>query len=417
MMFHKSDQAAGRQATGLRRWRGLILVSAASLAVASLLTACSQLTATLTVDFVYATSALGAGANQYGQVDVFEINSESGRMRQIPTSPFPSGGRKPVAEVVSSDKTTLYIANSDDNSIVQFTIGNDGKIYPQNTVNTPGVFPVAVAISGSNLFVADTYQPLPTCSSASPCTGSIAAYPILKDDSLDRTHPFVNGTLDTNYWPLTLPGVTTDIVAPTAITASGSTVYVAAWDTTANTGYVFGFAVNGASLAPINSGVPVAAGIHPSAITVDPSGAYLYVTDLGGNNVRGYSIASGGTLAPLSGSPFPAGNQPEAIVVDANTKFAYVANSLDSTITGYTISSGSLKAIATFATDTQPVAIGIDPNLNEYLYTANFLGNSVSGFRIDSNSGSLLSSQFSPSRANANLTAVAAIPHGSTAGK
>lgn len=413
MMFHKSDQAEGRETTGLRRWRGLLLVTAASLAVASLLTACSQLTATLTVDFVYVTSSLGAGPNQYGQVDVFEINSESGRMRQIPTSPFPSGGRKPVSEVVSSDKSTLFIANSDDNSIVQFTIGNDGKLYPQNTVNTPGVFPVSITISGSTLFVADTYQPLPTCSSASPCTGSIAAYPILKDDSLDRNHPFVNGTLDTNYWPLPVPGAAADVVAPTAITASGSTVYVAAWDTTANTGYVFGFSVNGTSLAPINNGVPFAAGIHPSAITVDPSGAYVYVTDMSGNHVLGYSIASTGALAPLAGSPFPAGNQPVAIVVDAHTKFAYVANSLDSTITGYSIASGSLKAIATFGTDTQPVAIGIDPNLNEFLYTANFLGNSVSGFRIDSNSGSLVSSQFSPSKANANLTAVAAIPHGS----
>jgi 6-phosphogluconolactonase (cycloisomerase 2 family) len=59
-------------------------------------------------------------------------------MRQIPTSPFPSGGRNPVAEAVSSDNTNLYVVNQDDNTIVQFIIGNDGKLYPQNTVNTPG---------------------------------------------------------------------------------------------------------------------------------------------------------------------------------------------------------------------------------------------------------------------------------------
>ena len=54
-------------------------------------------------------------------------------MRQIPTSPFPSGGRNPVAEAVSTDITTLYVVNQDDNTIVQFIIGNDGKLYPQNT--------------------------------------------------------------------------------------------------------------------------------------------------------------------------------------------------------------------------------------------------------------------------------------------
>ena len=142
MKFNKSSQ--------------LVLVSAASLLAAGLVTACG----TLTADFVFVTSAKAAGPNSYGEVNVFEVNSESGFMRQIPTSPFPSGGRNPVAEAVSPDETTLYVVNQDDNTIVQFTIGNDGKLYPQNTLNTPGVFPLAVAVTGNYLYVADTYQPL-----------------------------------------------------------------------------------------------------------------------------------------------------------------------------------------------------------------------------------------------------------------
>src|SRR5579863_2068851 len=133
----------------------LLAISAASLLAATFLSAC----ATLTVDFVYVTSARAAGPNNYGEVDVFEINSESGNMRQIPTSPFPSGGRDPVAEAVAPDQTNLYVVNKDDNTIVQFVIGNDGKLYPQNTVNTPGVFPLAAVVGGKKLFVADTYQP------------------------------------------------------------------------------------------------------------------------------------------------------------------------------------------------------------------------------------------------------------------
>src|SRR5450432_2486413 len=158
----------------------LALVAAASLLIATMLTACE----TLTVDFVFVTSAKAAGANSYGVVDVFEINSESGQMRQIPSSPFPSGGRNPVAEVVSSDNTNLFVVNEDDNTIEQFLIGNDGKVYPQNTTNTPGIFPIAVAVSGTNLYVADTYQPLPTCSPAAPCSGSVAAFPIATTGAL-----------------------------------------------------------------------------------------------------------------------------------------------------------------------------------------------------------------------------------------
>jgi 6-phosphogluconolactonase len=139
MKFNKSGQ--------------LLLVSAASLLLATLITACE----TLTVDFVFVTSSKAAGPNNYGEIDVFEVNSESGFMRQIPTSPFPSGGRNPVAEAVSTDNYNLYVVNQDDNDIVQYVIGNDGKVYPQNTVNTPGIYPLAVAVNGTNLFVLDTY--------------------------------------------------------------------------------------------------------------------------------------------------------------------------------------------------------------------------------------------------------------------
>ncbi len=127
MKFNKSSQ--------------LLLVSAASLLVAGFMTACI----TLTVDFVFVASSKAAGPNNYGEIDVFEINSESGRMRQIPASPFPSEGRDPVAEAVSTDNGSLFVANQDDNNIVQFVIGNDGKLYPYNTVNTPGVYPLALA--------------------------------------------------------------------------------------------------------------------------------------------------------------------------------------------------------------------------------------------------------------------------------
>jgi 6-phosphogluconolactonase (cycloisomerase 2 family) len=394
MKFNKSGQ--------------LLLVSAASLLVAGLVTACG----TLTVDFVFVASSKAAGANSYGEIDVFEVNSESGRMRQIPTSPFPSGGRNPVAEAVSSDNTNLYVVNHDDNSIVEFVIGSDGKLYPQNTVNTPGIFPVAVAVNGSNLFVADTYQPLPQCSSAAPCSGSVAVLPIGTNDQLGTA--VANGNL--NYWPLSLPSSPKDILLPTGVSvlASGADVYVSAYDTTANTGYVFGFAVgSGGALTPLNGGVPFPAGTNPSSITSDPTGSHVYVTDYAQGKVWGYSVASAsGDLAPLSGSPFAAGDEPMAMVVDPSGKYAYVANSLDSNLTAYTVSGGALTFLGTYATGTQPVAIGIDPSAKHFLYTANFLGSTVSGFELSTVDGTLLNSQYSPYTSNAQPTAVAAIPHG-----
>ena len=390
----------------LNRSSQLVLASAASLLAAGLLTACG----TLTVDFVFVTSAKAAGTNSYGEIDVYEVNSESGFMRHIPTSPFPSGGRNPVAEATSPDSTNLYVVNEDDNTIVQFTIGTDGKVYPQNTLNTPGVFPLAVATAGKFLFVADTYQPLPTCSTAAPCSGSIAVFPIGTNDALGSAA--VNATISASYWPLTLPSSPTDVITPTAIAATSSYVYVTAFDATKGGGYVFGFTVNSdGTLTALNGGAPFAAGTQPSSIASAPGGSVIYVTDSASNDVLAYS-ANAGVLSPVGGSPFPTGNAPAAVVVNATGSYVFVANSLDSNLSVYSSSGGVLSSLGTYTTGTQPVAIGIDPSLNEYLYTANFLGNSVTGFRVNASTGALLNSQESPYGANANPTAVAAIPHG-----
>jgi 6-phosphogluconolactonase (cycloisomerase 2 family) len=359
-----------------------------------------------------------------------------------------------VAEAVSSDHNNLFVVNQDDNTIVQFVIGNDGKLYPNNTVNTPGGFPFAVAVNGSNLFVVDTYQPLSTCSPAEPCSGSIAVYPLAAGGSASSApcaatvcigSPATNTSIDAAYWPLSLPASPSDVLEPTAVNvlASGAYLYVTAYDTTSGASYVFGFSVASGTLAALNSGVPLGGagapfatgtctgaylnapyvvGTCPSAMASDSSSSYLYVTDEANGKVLGYQVDSGtGLLTPLSGNPFPAGDQPSAIVVDPAYPYVYVANALDSTITAYSMGSGgALTTIATYATGLQPVAIGIDPSTEHFLFTANYLGNTVSGtvsgYELSPTAGTLVNSQGSPFVANAQPTAMAAIPHNGMGG-
>lgn len=422
MKFNKSSQ--------------LILVSAASLLAATLVTACSQFTQTLTVDFVFVTSSKALGADNYGLLDVFEVNSESGAMRQIPASPFPSGGRNPVAEATSTDNGNLFVVNRDDNTIVQFVIGSDGKVYPFNTVNTPGVYPLAIATTKTNLFVVDSFQPLPSCSNAEPCTGSIAVFPLVAGGTATGapctastciTTALTNPAIAAKYWPLTMPSAPTDVIVPTAVNvvASGAYVYVTAYDSSVSphVGYVYGFAVSSTGALTALSGSPYAAGIQPSAIASDPKSAYVYVTDFQAGDVLAYAVSSTsgstGKLIPLTtGSggtnAFLSGNGPSGIVIDPSYSYAFVANSLDSNITEYSISSGALTRIGTFTTGTNPVAIGVDPSTNHFLYTVNYLGGTVSGFELNPTSGTLLEAQGTPFGANAQVTAVTAIPHNGT---
>jgi 6-phosphogluconolactonase (cycloisomerase 2 family) len=398
----------------------LLLIAAASLAAASLITACE----TLTVDFVFVASALAAGSNNYGEIDVFEIDSESGRMRQIPTSPFPSEGRDPVAEAVSADYQNLFVVNQDDNTIVQFIVGSDGKLYPYNTVNTPGIYPLAIAANKSNVFVVDTYQPLPLCSTADPCSGSVAVYPLTAATSstpVGLGTPATNPAVSAQFWPLTLSGANAShVIVPTAVNvlASGAFVYVSAYDSsvTPNAGYVFGFSVGSGGVLTAVPGSPFAAGDKPSAVASDAKSAYVYVTDAVRGDVLGYTVASTGALTTLSGSPYPAGNDPTGIVVDPTYAYAYVSNSTDATVTAYSMSSGVLTRIGSYATGLQPVAIGIDPSTNHFLFTVNFLANTVSDFELSTTSGTLLDAQGTPFNTNAQPVAAAAIPHNGTGG-
>lgn len=428
----------------LNRSSQLLLVSAAGLIAAGLISACS----TLTVDFVYVTSSKAAGANNYGEVDVFEVNSESGRLRQIPSSPFPSGGRNPVAEAVSTNFANLYVVNHDDNDVVQFAIGNDGKIYPQNTVNTPGVFPLGVAVSGSFMFVADTYQPLPSCSPAEPCPGSVAVFPLSSSGAPGT--PIANAAVDGSYWPLIAPCDASDVVSPAAIAAtpSGKYIYVTALDTTAAanntavtpassscdtsgngtapTGYVFAFSVasSGALTAVpgspfiVASGAAAAVSVNPTALATTPDNGHVYVTDYNGGKVYAYSVSSAGSssgaLLPLSGSPYAAGNGPAAITVDGAGTHAYAANSLDSTLTVYNIDGGALHSFGTFPTGSQPVAAIVDRSTDHFVYTANYLDGTVTGYQlIPGGTPTLFVTQQNPYTSNAQPTAMAAIPHGS----
>src|SRR6185437_11528421 len=100
---------------------------------------------------------------------------------------------------------------------------------------------------------------------------------------------------------LTLPGFTTDQIAPTGVTvlANDSGVFVAAYDqnaynpggtvnSSANPGWVFGYAVgSGGALTPSN-GSPFQAGVKPSALAADPTNRFLYVTDFASNQLIGY---------------------------------------------------------------------------------------------------------------------------------
>ena len=54
----------------------------------------------------------------------------------------------------------------------------------------------------------------------------------------------------------------------------------------------------------------------------------------------------------------------------------------------------------------------MDPSIGTFVYTANNVGNSISGFTLNPNTGALQSTQSTPYPSGNAPTALAAVPHG-----
>lgn len=406
---------------------GQILLAVAASALVGLgLTSCGQ---SNTIDFLYVTANKNT---PQGQIAAYWVDQQSGAISQIPDSPYPSGGENPVAEVASPNGKVLYVVNHDDNAIVEFAIGTDAKLYPQKTCNTPGTNPEAVAINstGTELFVVDTYAPAPSGQAAysqtNPGPGALVAF------SLDKTKqtftsctPIANG--NQAYWQLG------DYPGGVAVAANGSYVYAVNTGSIVTTttpptagvpltspangaGSISGFKINSnGTLADLPSS-PFSAGTAPTAIAIDPTSRFLYVTDSAQNQVIEYTIQSTGLLNPINQGLASTGNFPNGITVDPRGQFVYVTNYTDGTMSSYNInpSDGTLTSNATPTLKAGPGALCVlvEPALARFVFTANFLQNKVSSAELNTVSGSLTTNQNSPYNAPAQPTCVAAVPHG-----
>ena len=387
----------------------LFLVSMIGLLVATLLTACQL----VTIDYIYlAGGAASTGSSSDGQIQTFAVDSQSGALRTVSTE-VSSGGASPVAMTVSANYANLYVANQGNNSVVHFAISSSGALTKKDSITLSDT-PVSLAVNAANSYLyvvsGTTSATLTAYSLSSGAIGSAAAQE-----------------------PLTIPGYAGDTLAPTGVTAlvDNNAVYVTLYDqsaynpggtttSTANPGWIFGFSVgSGGALSPAQ-GSPYHAGVKPTALAADPTNRFVYVTDFASNQLIGYTVQSNAALSFLINGPFKTGNEPAAIVVDPRGKYIYVANALDSSVSAYAIdlATGTPSAAVNTtgssinSTDTQPVSIVVDPALGRFVYTANFLGNSISGFRLDPNAGSLSLSQATPYPTGPKPTAIACIPHG-----
>ena len=392
--------------------RQLLVVSAVGLGAATLISGCQL----VTIDYLFvATSATKIGSNDTacpgGEIETYAVDSQSGAIRAAAQAC--SGGSTPAVLAISPGEQNLYVANQVDMNIVHFAVATNGVVTKKDSVSLAApVTAMAVSPDGNTLYVLSGSN-----------SATLSAY-TLASGAL--------GSAATSV-PLTIPGYPTDTVVPTglAVLKNGKAVYLTLYDSaaynpgggtssTAHPGWVFGFtSASGGALTP-TPGSPYQAGVKPTAVAADPTNTYLYVTDFASNHLIGYGIYTGYAVNFLPNGPYRTGSEPSAISIDPRGKFIYVSNALDSSVTAYVIdlASGTPSTAVnstgsqTNSTDTQPISIAVDPALGRFVYTANYLGNSVSGFRLDPTSGTLKQTQATPYPTGVHPSSVILVTHG-----
>ena len=182
--------------------------------------------------------------------------------------------------------------------------------------------------------------------------------------------------------------------ASIAVDPTGRFVYVAnQYQLNLGSGSLSAYAISAltGALTPL-AGYPITTGPNPSAVTVDPSGRFVYSVNL--NGVAAYQInpATGALINASAVAPVPIGANPKAIAVEPSGRFAYVANYDTHTVSIYAIDPtfGTLTFSANVTAGTNPRAITVDAS-GRFAYVANAGSDNLSVFTVDPATGMLAS--------------------------
>ncbi|HEV2273516.1 MAG TPA: beta-propeller fold lactonase family protein [Acidobacteriaceae bacterium] len=347
-------------------------------------------------DFIYVAN----GGNTF--IAGYTVGS-NGSLSIVPNSPV-NNGVAGLCLAISPANTFLFVGTT--NGIYEYAINSDGSLSIGNggspvaqdviatalQVDSTGGYLLAAGLAsatqaqGIGIYQINTSNGVLSALGGSPLglyTGPAASPTVLTPTGLlitpDNAKVYVSlGTLGVQVLTLGPGGALSagngaTILPPYGKSAGPSDYGLASDPNTKflfvgeiNTGLrVLSIGTNG-SLTEV-AGSPYTTGAGPVGVTVDSTGAYVYVANKGSSNINAFALnASSGQLTSISGSPFGSGGQlPTAMVNDNTGKYLAVMNSGSNGLNGnndlqlFSFSAstpGALKAAASATTGTDPTS-------------------------------------------------------------
>lgn len=317
-------------------------------------------------EFVFIPDALLASNVANNVMSVLQISS-SGVFNAGPV-PLVTTGNEPVWAVVDPSNRFVYVTNLADNTVSAFTLntttGAVGAVAGSPFL--AGTAPGAVAVDPSGKFV---YV-------ANDGSNNVSGFKINADGSLTQVpgSPIAAGST-----PQQGIAVTAGFIYVSNLASNDVSVYSFDPGTGALTQQPF-------------SPVPLAGGVGPESLAMDPLGRFLFTANMTNNTVSAFTVNANGSLTQAPGSPFGPGflfpfSSPQYLVTDRTGSFLYVVNVGNNTVTTYTIAStGVLTQLgAPLPTGNFPEGLAVDAT-NQILLVANCDDGTLSVFSISNGS-------------------------------
>lgn len=272
-------------------------------------------------------------------------------------------GNTPVGLAVHPEERFVYVANSTDSTISQYSIANDGRLTPLIAPTVPtGSQPKKLIIHPSGNYL----------------------YSVNDDNSIWQFAINTDGTLNT----LTPASLTTvDGPRAVAIDTLGMNLYVTSQ--TNNTIRQYAIEADG-TLTVIPGGDVASGGNDPVKLMVAVDNQLAYVLHQLSEEIQVFTRNTDGTLVPAAFGPFITGGTPTSFDITQSGKYLYVTNGDNNNISRFEIGNdGSLSSLTGPSTSSGegPIEIAIDAR-DEKAYVVNFTENTISQFDIQ-NDGQL----------------------------
>ncbi len=308
-----------------------------------------------------------------GNVLLLHINGSTGVITAGAQTPQVEG-TSPNGLALLPSKKFLYAVNSRANTISIFNVASDGTLTFNGTPAPAGSGPDAAVIdpTGKYLLVTNNFSNDVSVFSIDPASGALSEVP---------GSPFF-----ANADP-------TEIL----ITPSGQSVYV----TNPLIGMVTAFSFSNGVLKQV-PGSPVFSGAGAYGLAVDGSGRFLYVANPSASNssvptignISGFNIDPvTGALSPILGSPFTSttGIGPTALTIDPSGRFVYTSTpGSTASIWCFAITPTNGQLVAVTSSPFSLAAGGlfalIDPNGNHF-YIGSSTANGIEAYTYNPSTG------------------------------